>query len=228
MRWVLARRSAAFISVVDLADRVPELSQRDLFLLSKAGTLNAIETGEQKLHRRDTLWNSQKAAQPAGPLFSSIPEADAASPLRPMTTEERLVADYVCTGLTTDRHPLFYRRTELNQMGVKSAIDLSLFRDGQRVRTAGCVITRQRPGTAHGFIFLSLEDETGIANVIITPDLYAKNTMTVLHQRFVFVEGLLQNKENVVHVKAERIEPLQMGATNSLAYQAQFPSHDFH
>ena len=83
-----------------------------------------------------------------------------------------------------------------------------LFRSGENVRIAGQVITRQRPGTAHGFIFLSLEDETGIANAIITPAFYAGNTMTVLHERFVFIEGVLQNKDNVVHVRAEKIMPL--------------------
>lgn len=94
-------------------------------------------------------------------------------------------------------------------------------RDGQDVRLAGCVITRERLGTAKGFIFLSLEDETGIANAIITPAFYAENTATVLHERFVFIEGVLQNKDNVIHVKAEKIMPLA-------ALDIQTYSRDFH
>jgi len=126
-----------------------------------------------------------------------------------MDTTERLVADYGGTGLSVDRHPLFYRREELRKTGFKTAGELSQMRDGENVRIAAQVITRQRPQTAHGFIFLSLEDETGIANAIITPAFYAENTTTVLHELFVCIDGVLQNKDNVVHVRAEKITPLE-------------------
>jgi error-prone DNA polymerase len=87
-----------------------------------------------------------------------------------MTTEERLFADYAGTGLTVDKHPMHHRRPELRSQGILAAQELRRCRDGEFVRTAGCVIARQRPGTAKGFIFPSMEDETGVANVILTPD----------------------------------------------------------
>ena len=166
-----------------------------------------------------------------------------------MTTEERLVADYGCTGLTVDYHPLHYRRPVLKRMHVKAASELLAMHDKVNVSVAGCVIARQRPGTAQGFIFLSLEDETGISNIIIDPDLYTKYTLTVLHERFVLVKGVLQNQEGVVHVKAKHIESLRTAfehaqnhytsqlqssphsatadvSTNTL--EPEIPSHDFH
>ena len=94
-------------------------------------------------------------------------------------------------------------------------------RDGQFVRTAGCVIARQRPGTAKGFIFLSMEDETGIANVIVTPDLYERQRLVVTRSKFLIVEGPLQNQDGVVHVKASRLVTLSDSAL-------ELRSHDFH
>jgi error-prone DNA polymerase len=204
---IAERERRPFQSISDLGSRVPQLSKAEFKTLAQIGALNNIEK-KNGIHRRDALWQSQKAAQPVGPLFSGIFESDIPSPLQQMSMTERLVADYRGTGLSVDHHPLFYRRKELQQTGVRTAVELAHMRDGENVRIAGQVITRQRPGTAHGFIFLSLEDETGIANAIITPAFYAENTMTVLHERFVFIEGVLQNKDNVVHVRAEKIMPL--------------------
>jgi error-prone DNA polymerase len=138
-----------------------------------------------------------------------------------MTAEERLVADYAGTGLTTGRHPMSYRRDELRRQNVLSAQDLRTRRDGEWVRAAGCVIARQRPGTAKGFVFLSMEDETGIANIIVTPQMYEQNQVTVTRSRFLLVEGPLQNQDNVIHVKAARITPLSDNAV-------EIRSHDFH
>ena len=225
-----AREERPFSSISDLALRVPQLSKADLQALARIGALNKIGreevnlTGEpspKNLNRRDALWQSQKAAQPVGPLLAGISEPDTPSPLEPMTTDERLVADYRGTGLSIDHHPMFYRRRELHAQGVKTARELAAMRDGENVLVAGLVITRQRPGTAKGFIFLSLEDETGISNVIVTPDFYAANTMAVLHERFVMVQGKLQNKEKVVHVRAEKIMPL-------LAVTIEPPVRNFH
>ena len=106
-------------------------------------------------------------------------------------------------------------------MRVIQAIDLPHLRHGQWTRIAGCVIARQRPGTANGFIFLSLEDETGISNAIITPDLYDQNRLLVIHERFLLIEGILQNVENVISVKAHRVSRLEVTA-------AETRSHDFH
>jgi len=128
-----------------------------------------------------------------------------------MSIEERMVADYAGTGLTVGRHPMHYRRSELRLQGVLSAEELRQCKDGEYVRAAGCVIARQRPGTAKGFIFLSMEDETGIANVIVTPDLYERERTTVVRTKFLLVEGLLQNQDGVVHVKAKRLWKLGAG-----------------
>jgi error-prone DNA polymerase len=210
------RERGAFCSISDLAARVPRLSKSDFAMLAKIGALNHVGGTElscakspTSLHRRDALWQSQKAAQRPGPLLREIPEQDAPSPLAPMNHEERLLADYHGTGMTAGPHPMFYRRKELARRGILSAAGLRQIRDGQPVRAAGLVITRQRPGTAKGLIFLSLEDETGIANVIIQPELYAQDPLMVIHEKFVLVEGRVQNHDKVVHVQAERIMPLR-------------------
>jgi error-prone DNA polymerase len=119
-----------------------------------------------------------------------------------------MTADYTGTGLTIGRHPMAMRRGELAVRGVQRAVDLPRGRNGQRVRTAGMVITRQRPGTAKGFVFLTLEDETGIANVIVQPDLFKAERMAIIAQPFLVVEGVLQNIDGVTSVKAERVTPL--------------------
>jgi len=185
------------------------------------GTAEAVPFPKAKLHRRDALWQVERAAWVEGPLLTAIDEPDTPSPLAQMTAEERLVADYHGTGLTLGPHPMLYRREEMNRMRVIRAIDLRRLRHGQLTRIAGCVIARQRPGTANGFIFLSLEDETGISNAIITPDLYDQNRLLVIHERFLLIEGILQNVENVISVKAMRVSRLEVT-------EAATRSHDFH
>ena len=138
-----------------------------------------------------------------------------------MTPEERLVADFRGTGMTVGPHPMAYRRAEMKALGVRSAVELRRVPSGMPVRIAGCVIARQRPGTAKGFVFLSLEDETGIANAIITPDVFEQNRVTVVKEQFLLIEGQLQNQDHVISVKAERVLPLAIT-------QAQTTSHDFH
>jgi len=201
-----------FASVEDLALRVPVLNKKELTLLARVGALNSLDGIE---HRRDALWQVERAGKMEGPLLRHnsewLREASDALPLRVMMTEERLVADYAGTGLTVGRHPMHYRRDGLRRAGVLSADELRRCRDGELVRAAGCVIARQRPGTAKGFIFLSMEDETGIANVIVTPDLYERERMTVVRCKFLWVEGVLQNQDGVVHVKAKRVEALRAG-----------------
>ena len=126
------------------------------------------------------------------------------SPLLPMTPEERVVADYAGTGVTIGPHPVTFRRQELALRGVLRAIDLPRGRHGRRVRVAGTVITRQRPGTAKGFVFLTLEDETGVANIIVRPDVFVADRATILGRPFLLVEGVLQLQDGVTSVKAER------------------------
>jgi error-prone DNA polymerase len=238
---VRERERQPFSSIDDLVRRVPELRKNELVALAEVGALNAVsgpsslvsrekqvsaekrETRDEKLvfHRRDALWQVEKAARHPGPLLERIVEVDAASPLSAMINEERLVADLRGTGLTLGPHPMAYRRAEMDALGVRPARELPGLPDGKRVRTAGCVIARQRPGTARGFVFLSLEDETGIANAIITPDLFEQNRLLLVGEQFLLVEGVLQNLDNVVSVKAERVLPLDVT-------RAETSSHDFH
>jgi len=173
------------------------------------------------LHRRDALWQVERAVRPSGPLLENQPAPDAPSPLVPMNHEERLVADFHGTGLTVGPHPMAYKRAWLNAMGIRRASELRDLPTGKRLRIGGCVITRQRPGTAKGFVFLSLEDETGVANAIVRPDLFHQNRLLLTSERFLAVEGILQNQDNVISVKAERVFPLSVT-------QAETSSHDFH
>ena len=217
---VLQREYALFRSIEDLARRAPQLSRENLAVLARIGALNNL-SADAKLHRRDALWQVEKAVRRAGPLLEGIAEVNSQSPLRQMNVEERLVADYEGTGLTTGHHPMAYRREILRKQGVKSAVELKQLAHGKMATVAGCVITRQRPGTAKGIIFMTLEDETGTARVIISPDFYDKNRMAVLRERFVLISGVVQNQDNVVHLKAQGIKPLAISA-------AQTFSHDFH
>jgi error-prone DNA polymerase len=216
-----ARARSSFTSVEDLARRVPELQKRELIVLAEVGALNFLRGRSAPFHRRDALWQVERASRRTGPLLETIEQPDVQSPLSQMTTEERLVADFQGTGMTVGPHPMAYYRSVLNELGVLRASDLASVRNGTYVRVAGAVIARQRPGTAKGFVFLSLEDETGIANAIITPDLFGENRFTVVGGKFLLVAGRLQNVDNVISVKAARIEILPVS-------EAATVSHDFH
>jgi error-prone DNA polymerase len=236
------RGLAAFTSISDLAHRVPELRKAELNTLAEIGALNNLSPqrrrdteksqplkpsvppclrGEKKLHRRDALWQVERAVRHSGPLLDSLPEPDSASPLRPMSAEERLVADFRGTGLTAGPHPMAYHRSRMNSMGVRFASELSKIPNGRHIRIAGCVIARQRPGTAKGFVFLSLEDETGVANAILHPEIFQKNRLLVSSAQFLMVEGTLQNQDNAISLRAERVAPIDIT-------QAPTTSHDFH
>jgi error-prone DNA polymerase len=177
--------------------------------------------GEFALHRRDALWQVERAVRNSGPLLDELPEPDVNSPLLPMNPEERLVADFRGTGMTVGPHPMAYHRARMEAMGIHKASDLSRIPDGQHLRIGGCVICRQRPGTAKGFVFLSIEDETGVANAIVMPDLFQKNRLLLSSAQFLMVEGILQNQDNVISVKAERVSPLSIT-------RAETSSHDFY
>jgi error-prone DNA polymerase len=206
-----------FSSVDDLVVRVPGIRKDDINRLAEIGALNALEEGS---HRRDALWRAQRSILPVGPLLTPLEEKGEASPLARMNHEERLWADYRGTGMTLGRHPMAWRRAEMDALGVKRAIDLAGIPNGKLVRIAGAVIVRQRPGTANGFVFLSMEDETGIMNAIITPDTFDRHKFQVLGEPFLLIDGVLQNLDGVVSVKAARIEGLRASAAA--------PSHNFH
>jgi error-prone DNA polymerase len=149
------------------------------------------------------------------------PDTEAECPLKPMTEAERLVADYAGMGLTVGRHPMALRRDDLAMRGILRACDLHTARAGRRVRVAGMVITRQRPGTAKGFVFLTLEDETGIANIIVRPDLFARDRLVIVEEPFLIVDGVLQNQDGVTSVRAEQVQGMR-------GVDVDFDAHDFY
>ena len=241
---VRARTAKTFSSLDDLHHRVPELRKDELRKLAAVGALNFIETSpkskvqspksdlaertldigpstlDKAVNRRDALWQVERVSRDPGPLYEKLEEGSG-SPLTPMTLNERLNADLRGTGITIGRHPMAHQREWLETMKVIRAGDLKNMRNGMWVKVAGWVIVRQRPGTAKGFVFLSMEDETGIANIIVTPQLFETNRLALVNYPFLIIEGVLQHQDNVVSVKARRVEPLQIkieGAT----------SHDFH
>ena len=217
---VRARNEKPFTSIDDLVLRVPQLQKNELVQLAEIGALNFLNANNPR-HRRDALWQVERAAQRTGPLLETLEPDEESSPLDVMTSEERLLADFSGTGMTIGPHPMAYCREELNPLGVLRASDLAVIPNGRRVRVAGCVIARQRPGTAKGFVFLSLEDETGIANIIVTPDVLERYRATIIQGKFLLFDGPLQNVDNVIHVKAARVEEIAV-------LRAAPPSRDFH
>jgi error-prone DNA polymerase len=237
---VRERAIRPFASIEDLKRSVPGIQKSELAMLAEIGALNFI-SAKKHSHRRDALWQVERVARRAGPLLEAteLPKFDkeqapgfaggseeqtsatALSPLQPMTAGERLTADFHGTGMTVGPHPMRYYRKQMKSQGVSSAGDLTRLPNGKRVRIAGAVIARQRPGTAKGFVFLSLEDETGIANAIISPKTYEKFHLVIVHQQFLLLEGELQNQENVISVKVETAWPLSFG-------RLETSSHDFH
>jgi error-prone DNA polymerase len=232
--WTWRHRPARFASMDDLVARIG-LRRDELVTLADIGALNAFG-----YDRRAALWQAERAVRPGGALFASLDEetaalaggdgavpdagpleSDAACPLKPMTEAERLVADYAGMGLTAGRHPMALRREDLAMRGVLRALDLRRVRHGRRVRVAGMVITRQRPGTAKGFVFLTLEDETGVANIIVRPDLFARDRLIIIEEPFLIVDGVLQHQDGVISIRAEQLHGLR-------GLVVDFDAHDFY
>jgi error-prone DNA polymerase len=214
---VRERAAGEFIGIDDLHNRVPELRKDELRKLAAVGALNFIQSAT----RRDALWQVERVTRNAGQLYEGLLESDGNSPLDQMTLTERVDADFRGTGLTVGKHPVAYHRLELKKLRALRAIDIRKLRNGTFVRVAGWVIVRQRPGTAKGFMFLSLEDETGVSNIIVTPQLFEKYRVELANHPFLLIEGALQNQDNVISVKASHVQPLQFAV-------AATPSHDFH
>ena len=181
------------------------ICREELATLAEIGALSAFG-----YDRRAALWQIEKAVRKKGMLFTKVEDVDRVteSPLPKMTQGERVVADYKGTGLTIGAHPMSLQRRELAMRGVLRAVDLSQGQHGRRVRFAGSVITRQRPTTAKGFVFLTLEDETGLGNIIVRPRVFADQKALILEQSFLLVEGRLQIQDGVTSVKADRFQKL--------------------
>ena len=210
-----ARASGPFDSLNDFLRRTA-LNATDRRALAAAGALAAFTS-----HRRAALWHVESAWSDDEALFKHFAEAYRdESPLAPMSASEQLTADFSGLGLTTAAHPMSLLRERLT--GVCPAQDLKHVANGQRVTIAGSVICRQRPGTAKGFVFISLEDETGIANAVVIPPLFERLRLVITQESALRITGHLQNVSGVTHVKAEEIEPFRAA---DLPPQT---SHDFH
>jgi error-prone DNA polymerase len=196
-----------------------DLSKDERRVLAKAGALNALGH-----HRRSALWEVEVEREED--LFALArqvrlkPALEQASPLAPMSPVERLEADYDAQSLTVGRHPMCFLRESLTD--VKRACDLSRGEHGQRINIAGLVICRQRPGTAKGHVFVSLEDETGIANAFVPSATFEANRLVITQEPFLRIHGRLQKVEGVISVYALRIEALHFERTLGAE------SHDFH
>jgi len=199
------RKARPFASLDDLRDRV-SLRKPEVTTLAEIGALNAFG-----MRRREALWQIEKAWRAYGALFREIErnQQEHGSPLRDMNDQERLIADFAGTGLTIGPHPMTFERDRLKANGILSAAELPRLPNGRWVKVAGAVIVRQRPGTAKGFFFITMEDETGLSNIIVRPQIYEKEKTVLSTAAFLLVEGPLQNQDGVTSIRAERVLPLE-------------------
>jgi error-prone DNA polymerase len=199
------------------------LDRRALRLLSEAGAFDSMLPGEPDMkRRRAALWHLlEEVRGEAGPL---APQREKQVPrnLPAMTQVQITEADYRITGLSLNGHPMKHLRKELLR-GVLTASEVHASRSGSRVTTAGLVICRQRPGTAKGFVFLTLEDETGMVNVVVTPQRYERDALLITSSSLLMVRGILEIEQRVVNLEGELFRALtdEVGA-------AWAGSHDFH
>ena len=207
---VAERGQQPFQSIADLASRA-SLRGEALAQLAEIGALASVPAhpGGPAPTRRAALWQAEAASRRGKGLFARVEPGDGDSPLPEMDLRGRVAADLRGTGLTVGPHPVALERERLRALGVHSAGDLKNLRRGERVRTGGLCIVRQRPGTAKGFVFLSLEDETGISNIIIDPRTFEENRLPILASALLVVEGRLEKYDGVVSVKADRFQDLR-------------------
>jgi error-prone DNA polymerase len=215
-RVVAARRIRQFDSVEDLACRA-ELNRHDLKCLAAAGALEALSG-----HRRHAYWRVA-GIETGASILRNAPVAETPPVLPAPTEAESLVADYAGTGLTLGRHPLALLRPRLSRMRFAAAEEIRLLPGGSRVRAAGLVTGRQRPGTASGTVFVTLEDETGCINVIVWRDLTERRRRELLGARLMGVEGVLEREGEVMHLVAWRLTD-----HSALLGRLATSSRDFH
>jgi len=223
---VKSRKVERFSSIDDLVLRVPQLNRKELALLANIGALNSLDGVE---HRRDALWQVERAGKPEGPLLMQqsqwLCEETSESPLAAMTPEERLVADYAVSSVTTGPHPMWFRRQQLHRKGYLRAADLATRPDGAWVKTAGLAFVKQRPGTASGVVFIGVADETGDFRIFVPPDFFEQNRRVIQQAKFIGVEGPIQKEGPIIHVMARSLYELLV---DSPAGRLKVESHDFH
>lgn len=214
-----ARADRVFRDVADLVHR-SDLQQREAESLAELGALGRL-TGPS---RRAALWQVTGLPKPSEKLLAGLapPSSEGEPPV--MSRLEETLSDYRASGLTTGPHVMAHLREDLDRQGIVPVVDLTLLADGSRAVTAGLVIVRQRPMTAKGFCFLTLEDETGIGNAVITPSRYADLRSILSAHPLVILAGEIQRKDDVTHLKVDRMEPLSMDGVDAVSSP---PSHDF-
>ena len=212
----IARKERIFESVDDLARRAG-LDKSDLSRLARADALATLAG-----HRREALW-STLAVDEATRLALPAGVEEARAGLAPPTEGQEVVGDYAALGLTLRRHPLAILRSRLKTKGLRTAEEVAAARHGQWIRTSGLVTCRQRPATASGVLFVTLEDETGYVNLVIWNDIVERNRRPILGSRLLAVGGQVQKQGLVVHVLARRFEDL-----SRLLGELRTSSHDFH
>jgi error-prone DNA polymerase len=218
-------RGGPFRSIADLVGRAG-LDQRSLRSLAESGALDAFVPDEPEPRRRRTaLWRMLEAARgDAGPLAPAHPDLTVPPHLPAMKPIELTAADYRLTGVSLGGHPMVHLRETLAPNGIRTAREVEALPDGARnVAVAGLVICRQRPGTAKGFVFLTLEDETGLVNVVVTPKRFERQALMISTARLLLVRGTLQVEQTVVNLKGEQFRELKIDAG-----QEGTRSRDFH
>ena len=204
-----------FDSIADFAARAAP-NRRELDALAYAGAFAAFG-----MTRRHAMWNAAAVERDPKSILAGVAPRPAQAPLPAMTPMDETFADYRATGLTTGPHLMTYLRRDLNARGILSAAALVRARHGDWVKTAGVVIVRQRPGTAKGFLFITLEDETGLSNLIVTPGLFQKHRLLLRSAGILLAEGVFQKVDGVMAIRARRFAELTIDG-------ALPPSHDFH
>ena len=217
---VAEQEKRPFVSLRDLVLRVPDLNRKEMAALAEIGALNALPKEETDRHRRGAMWQASAAVRNAGPLLEDSLDEHILSPLPPMTPVQRTRSDFARSGLTIGQHPMAFHRERLRAMGIMDSEIVKAQRNGTVVRIVGChhaskAWNRQR------LVFLSLEDETGVVNVIVNPDIFDRYGRVCIGEPYLLIKGVLQNSWCVISVKAAEMESLSLGAQ-------MVPSHDFH
>jgi len=214
-----ARKVGPFVSLDDFVRRT-ELSQVVVAKLAEADAFPSLA-----MDRRAALWQALGQERKARhmPLLTDVADEELAAVLPPMPLVEQVFADYRTSGLSLKAHPLGFFRQQLEQMRVTPAGKLDKTRDGRHLRVAGLVILRQRPGTAKGITFATIEDETGLANLVIRPEIWARYYQVARRSAGWIAHGCLENKEGVIHLVVNRLDDL-----SHLLGELKTKSRDFH
>ncbi len=215
MRIESERRARPFGSIADLIRRTAP-NRRELDTLAYAGALSAL--GKT---RREALWQAAALERDPQSLFAGVDPSSSRSNLPAMTPMEETRADYATTGVTTGPHVMGHLRARLKARGILCAADLEGAKSGSPVQVAGLVIVRQRPGTAKGFFFVTLEDETGVSNIIVMPEIFHNNRPLLHRAPILLVEGVLQKRDGTIGIRGRRFAEIKLNAPLPSA-------HDFH